>query len=103
MEDDFDYETITTLLADPENTKCRYFPVDMDMYESCRENDILPNATACVLSARSDKAVTCDDYAFDDELVAENNIYSATMHYGRVKGHTHTFLKMNFNFDRGLQ
>ena len=92
MESDFDFGTITTLLADPEDTKCRYFPVDMVMYESCRENDILQNATACVLSARSDKAVTCDDYAFDDELVAENNIYSATMQYRRVWV-THTTLK----------
>ena len=84
MENDFDYETITILLADPENSKCRYFPVDIDMYNGCRQNEILSNATHCVLSARSDKSVTCDDYVFYDELMVKNSIFSATMQFRRL-------------------
>ena len=83
MESDFDFETITILLSDPQNSKCRYFPVDIDMYNGCRQNEILSNARQCLISARSDKSVTCNDYAFNDELVAENNIFSATMQFRR--------------------
>ena len=98
MESDFDYETITILLSDPANSKCRYFPVDIDMYNGCRQNEILSNATQCLISARSDKSVTCNDYAFYDELVAENNIFSATIQFRRFLSLTKNRTILSFYF-----
>jgi len=82
VESYFDYADIMKLLADPNDPKCRHFPVDIDAYNDCVENDSSSNVTECVQQTRADKSVTCEDYAFDDELVTGSGLYSASMQYG---------------------
>lgn len=88
VESYFDYADIMKLLADPNDPKCRHFPVDIDAYNDCVENDSSSNVTECVQQTRADKSVTCEDYAFDDELVTGSGLYSASMQYGHRLGTT---------------